>query len=109
MARVHSLRRGAAEALELIVHGDRSNSKVVGRRIEELPVIRGAHIGAILRKAPPKTILQDGFPITVSGDHIVIPHHDTVIETDDHVIVFCTRKSQIPQVEKLFQVGIGLF
>ena len=109
VARVHSLRRGAAEALELIVHGDRSNSKVVGRRIEELPVIRGAHIGAILRKAPPKTILQDGFPITVSGDHIVIPHHDTVIETDDHVIVFCTRKSQIPQVEKLFQVGIGLF
>jgi trk system potassium uptake protein TrkA len=109
VARVHSLRRGAAEALELVVHGDRSNSKVVGRRIEELPVIRGAHIGAILRKAPPKTILKDGFPITVSGDHIVIPHHDTVIEADDHVIVFCTRKSQIPQVEKLFQVSIGFF
>jgi trk system potassium uptake protein TrkA len=58
VARVHSLRRGAAEALELVVHGDRSNSKVVGRRIEELPVIKGAHIGAIVRKAPPKTVVQ---------------------------------------------------
>ena len=109
VARVHSLRRGAAEALELVVHGDRGTSKVVGRRIDELPVIRGAHIGAILRKGPPKTALQNGFPITVSGDHIVIPHHDTMIEADDHVIVFCTRKAQIPQVEKLFQVGAGFF
>ncbi len=109
VARVHSLRRGAAEALELIVHGDRANSKVVGRRIDELPVIKGAHIGAILRKGAPKTAMRDGFPVTVSGDHIIIPHHDTVIETADHVVVFCTRKAQIPQVEKLFQVGVGFF
>jgi len=109
VARVHSLRRGAAEALELIVHGDRSNSKVVGRRIDELPVIQGAHIGAILRKGPPRTVLKDGFPLTVPGGEIIIPHHDTVIETDDHVVVFCTRKAQISQVEKLFQVGIGFF
>ena len=54
-------------------------------------------------------ICRNGFPITVSGDHIVIPHHDTMIEADDHVIVFCTRKAQIPQVEKLFQVGAGFF
>ena len=109
VARVHSLRRGAAEALELIVHGDRSSSKVVGRRIEELPVIKGAHIGAILRKAPPKTVMREGFPLTVPGDYVIIPHHDTVIEADDHVIVFCTRKVQIPQVEKLFQVGASFF
>lgn len=109
VARVHSLRRGAAEALELIVHGDRDSSKVVGRRIEELPVIKGAHIGAILRRGPPKTVLRDGMPATVSGDEIIIPHHDTVIKADDHVVVFCTRKAQIPQVEKLFQVGFGFF
>ena len=109
VARVHSLRRGAAEALELIVHGDRDSSKVVGRRIEELPVIKGAHIAAILRHGPPKTGLQDGLPVMVSGDEVIIPHHDTVIEADDHVIVFCTRKAQIPQVEKLFQVGAGFF
>ena len=109
VARVHSLRRGAAEALELIVHGDRNSSKVVGRRIEELPVIKGAHIGAILRRGPPSTGLRDGFVVTFSGDRVIIPHHDTVIEADDHVIVFCTRKAQIPQVEKLFQVGVGFF
>ncbi|MCF8198029.1 MAG: Trk system potassium transporter TrkA [Sulfuritalea sp.] len=105
VARVHSLRRGAAEALELIVHGDRSTSKVVGRRIEELPVIKGAHIGAILRNGPSKTGLKDGMPTSVSGHQIIIPHHDTVIETEDHVVVFCTGRRQVPKVEKLFQVG----
>ncbi|MDP2823685.1 MAG: Trk system potassium transporter TrkA [Sulfuritalea sp.] len=109
VARVHSLRRGAAEALELIVHGERGNSKVVGRRIEELPAIKGAHIGAILRKGAPGATVQDGFLVTVAGDEVIIPHHDTMIESDDHVIVFCTRKAQIPQVEKLFQVDAGFF
>lgn len=109
VARVHSLRRGAAEALELIVHGDRDSSKVVSRRIAELPVIKGAHIGAILRKGPPKTALQDGIPVMVSGDEVIIPHHDTTIEAGDHVVVFCTRKAQIPQVEKLFQVSANFF
>ena len=109
VARVHSLRRGAAEALELIVHGDRNNSKVVGRRIDELPVIKGAHIGAILRRGPPKEVLQDNLVVSASGDEVIIPHHDTVIEADDHVVVFCTHKAQIPQVEKLFQVGFGFF
>ncbi|MFN3884986.1 MAG: Trk system potassium transporter TrkA [Rhodocyclaceae bacterium] len=93
VARVHSLRRGAAEALELIAHGDRKTSKVVGRRIDELPVIRGAHIGAIVRGG-------------AAGDtRVIIPHHDTVIESGDHVIVFCMRKREVAQVEKLFQVG----
>ncbi|MDP2809162.1 MAG: Trk system potassium transporter TrkA [Rhodocyclaceae bacterium] len=91
VARVHSLRRGAAEALELVAHGDRSTSKVVGRCVGELPVIKGAHIGAIVRR----------------GEQVIIPHHDTVIEEDDHVVVFCTRKRQVRDVEKLFQVGIG--
>ncbi|WIM04718.1 MAG: Trk system potassium transporter TrkA [Candidatus Nitricoxidivorans perseverans] len=91
VARVHSLRRGAAEALELVAHGDRSTSKVVGRRIEELPVIKGARIGAIVRR----------------DEQVIIPHHDTVIEEDDHVVVFCTRKRQVREVERLFQVGIG--
>ncbi|MFH1869533.1 MAG: Trk system potassium transporter TrkA [Pseudomonadota bacterium] len=109
VARVHSLRRGAAEALELIVHGDRSNSKVVGRRIEELPMIAGAHIGAILRKGAPQARLADGFAAAAPGSHVIIPHHDTVIESGDHVVVFCTHKAQISQVEKLFQVGFGFF
>jgi len=45
-----------------------------------------------------------------NGDHeILIAHHDTVIESGDHVIVFVVNKSLVPRVEKLFQVDIGFF
>lgn len=107
VARVHSLRRGAAEALELIAHGDKNSSKVVGRRIDELPLIKGAHIGAIVRRSHDLEVLyRDGLPANEYVDHVIIPHHDTVIESEDHVIVFCTRKREVIQVEKLFQVGV---
>lgn len=108
VARVHSLRRGAAEALELVAHGDRNTSKVVGRRIDELPPIRGAHIGAIVRKSKETEVVQrEGFLVDAYLDHVIIPHHDTVIEPDDHVIVFCMRKRQVTEVERLFQVSAG--
>ncbi len=106
VARVHSLRRGAAETLELVVHGDQKSSKVVGRRIDQLPVIPGARIAAIVRDAGDIQVVQKGsFRVDERVTRVVIPHHDTVIEDGDHVIVFCTRKQKVPQVEKLFQVG----
>ncbi len=106
VARVHSLRRGAAEALELVAHGDAKTSKAVGRRIDELPEIKGARIGAIVRRSrETEMVRKAGFLVDDYVDQVVIPHHDTVIEPDDHVIVFCTRKREVPQVEKLFQVG----
>ncbi|RLJ68240.1 Trk system potassium transporter TrkA [Sulfurisoma sediminicola] len=108
VVRVHSLRRGAAEALELVVHGDRNTSKVVGRRIDELPVIKGARIGAIVRRSSePEVVAKDGFLVDEYVDFVLIPHHDTVIESGDHVVVFCTRKRQVAEVERLFQVSAG--
>ncbi|WP_341891036.1 TrkA C-terminal domain-containing protein, partial [Variovorax sp. YR752] len=92
---VYSLRRGAAEALEAVAHGDRKSSKVVGRRIEELPLPSGAQIGAIVRTVHDAEVFQK----------VIIPHHDTVIESDDHVIVFVPRKRMVREIEKLFQVG----
>jgi trk system potassium uptake protein TrkA len=92
---VYSLRRGAAEALEAVAHGDRKSSKVVGRRIEELPLPAGAQIGAIVRTIHDAEVYQK----------VIIPHHDTVIERDDHVIVFVPRKRMVREIEKLFQVG----
>ncbi|MBD3671294.1 MAG: Trk system potassium transporter TrkA [Gammaproteobacteria bacterium] len=86
---VHSLRRGAAEAIEAVAHGDKNSSKVVGRSIEDLDLPHGTTIGAIVR-----------------GDEVLIAHHDTVIQSDDHVILFLVDKKYIPQVERLFQVGI---
>jgi trk system potassium uptake protein TrkA len=106
VVKVHSLRRGAAEALEMIAHGDKNSSKVVGRRIEELPKIKGAHIGAIVRTSKQaETVSKEGFIVYEHVERVIIPHHDTVIESDDHVIVFCVRKREVAQVEKLFQVG----
>jgi trk/ktr system potassium uptake protein len=92
MAVVYSLRRGAAEALEIVVHGDRNSSKVVNRRIEEIELPDGASVGAIIR-----------------DDKVIIIHHDTVIEPEDHVIIFVLNKRIIPKVEKLFQVGFSFF
>ena len=90
VAQVHSLRRGVAEALEAVVHGDRESSRCVGRRIEEIDLPNGAAIAAIVR-----------------GDEVVMAHHDTVVRAEDHVIVFVTDKKQLPKVEKLFEVSVG--
>ena len=86
---VHSLRRGAAEAIETIAHGDATSSSVVGRRIEEISLPSGTRVGALLR-----------------NQEVIIPHHDTVIEAEDHVILFVIDKKYIRDVEKLFQVKV---
>jgi trk system potassium uptake protein TrkA len=92
---VHSLRRGAAEALEVVVRGDRKTCKVAGRRIEEIALPSGAQIGAIVRTIHDAEHYQK----------VLIPHHDTVIESGDHVVVFVPRKRMIREIEKLFQVS----
>ncbi len=86
---VHALRRGAAEAIEAVAHGDSSSSKVVGRTVEEIKLPPGTTIGAIVR-----------------GEQVIMGHHDTVIEPEDHVILFLVDKKRIVEVEQLFQVGI---
>lgn len=97
VAAVHSLRRGAAEALELVAHGDPKTSKVVGKRIEEISLPEGASIGALVRG------------IETEEPEVLMAHHDTMIEPDDHLIVFVTDKRMIPRIEKLFQVTAGFF
>lgn len=92
VAAVHSLRRGAAEVLEAVVHGDAKTSRLVSRCIDEIPLPRGATIGAVVR-----------------NDQVLMAHHDIVIESGDHLIVFVTSRHLIPKVESLFQVGLGFF
>jgi trk system potassium uptake protein TrkA len=89
---VHRLRQGVAEALEAVAHGDRRTSKVVGRQVCELRLPKGATIGALVR-----------------GDEIIIPAPDTIIQADDHVIVFVPGRQQMARVEKLFQVSASFF
>jgi trk system potassium uptake protein TrkA len=90
VVKVHSLRRGAAEAIEAIAHGKEGESKVVGRKIEDIDLPKGAAIVMLVR---------DG--------QVIIAHHDTVVETDDHVILFLTDRRKIENLEKLFQVGVS--
>ena len=86
VVRVHSLRRGAAEAIEVIVHGDENSSKVVGRRIEDITLPQGTTLGAVVR-----------------GEDVIIAHHDTTVQPDDHLILFLTDRRHMDAVEKLFQ------
>lgn len=89
---VHSLRRGAAEAIEAIAHGDSRSSKVVGRTIDEIDLPAGTTIGAVVR-----------------GKEVLIAHDDVVVESGDHVILFVIDKRRIRDVERLFQVGLTFF
>jgi len=84
------LRRGAAEALEAVVHGSAESCRMVGRRIEELDLPKEATIAALVR-----------------GGEVLMAHHDLVIQAEDHAIVFVTNKKMVPKVEKLFQVSAG--
>ena len=85
VVRVHSLRRGAAEAIEIIVHGSERSCRVIGKKIGAIQLPDGASIGAIVR-----------------GDEVIMAHHDTQIEADDHVILFLADRRHIEAVEKLF-------
>ncbi len=86
VVKVHALRRGAAEA---IAHGDRNSSQVVGRSLDDIELPPGTTIGAVVR-----------------GDAVIMAHHDTVIEAEDHVIMIVTNKRHVRDVERLFQVSV---
>ncbi|PHM31016.1 Trk system potassium transporter TrkA [Xenorhabdus innexi] len=83
---VFSLRRGVAEAIEAIAHGDEHTSKVVGRKIGDIKLPSGTTIGAIVR-----------------GEEVIIANDYSIIQQGDHVIMFITDKKFVPEVEKLFQ------
>jgi trk system potassium uptake protein TrkA len=89
VVKVHSLRRGRAEAIEAIAHGTAGESKVVGRAVEEIPLPAGTSITAIIR-----------------GGEVMQAHHDTVVETDDHIILFITDRRHTDEVERLFQEAV---
>lgn len=92
VVRVHSLRRGATEAIEAIVHGDEKSSKVVGKAIKDIALPPGTSIGAVAR-----------------GSEVYVDHDEIVIEPGDHVILFLVDKMQVHAVEKLFEVGVSFF
>ena len=89
---VYSLRKGAAEAIEAIAHGDEKTSKVIGKSIDEIKLPPGATIGAIVR-----------------GNETIIAQGDTLLHSGDHVILFLVDKKFVRDVERLFQSGVQFF
>lgn len=83
---VSSLRRGIAEAIEAIAHGEETTSRVVGRTIDSIKLPPGTIIGAVVR-----------------GEDVIIANDSLRIEQGDHVIMFLTDKKFVPDVERLFQ------
>jgi trk system potassium uptake protein TrkA len=88
MARIHSLRNGAAEAIEVVVHGDASTSKVIGKQLKDINLPPGTTIGGIIR-----------------GKQVIIAHREVLVEHEDHIILFVTDKRNINDVERLFHVS----
>lgn len=88
MARIHSLRNGAAEAIEVVVHGDANTSKVIGKQLQQINLPPGTTIGGIIR-----------------GKKVLIAHRDVIVENNDHMILFVADKRNINDVERLFHVS----
>ncbi|ULJ60976.1 Trk system potassium transporter TrkA [Wielerella bovis] len=93
VAAVYPLRRGTAEAIEVVVHGDRKTSSLVGRRVNEVKWPAGCHIAAIVR-----------------GEEVIMGrHHDTELQDGDHIVFFVSRRRVLRELEKLIQVKMGFF
>ncbi len=92
VARVHSLRRGAAEAMEAVARGDEKSSKIVGRQVKAVKLPKGVTIGAIVR-----------------GKRVLVAYEGVVVQPEDHLILFLTDKKYVADVERLFAVGFSFF
>ena len=85
---VQSLREGEAEVIELEAI---ETSIIIGVPLREKPLPDGVAIGALIRD---KTV--------------ILPVGTTTIEVGDRVIVFA-KHDFIPEIEKIFSVGIGFY
>ena len=91
-----TLRHGAAEALEIAAHGTTKSSKVVGRRIHDVPLPAGCSVAALIRG---------------EGEHaeVLMAQFDLVVEAEDRLIIFVPNRRLIPKIEALFAVDVGFF
>lgn len=85
-----------AEALEIIAHGTKKSSKVVGKALREIAFPKGVSVGAIVRG---------------QGDeaNVLMAEPDLTVMDDDHLILFVPNKKVIQRIERLFEVDVGFF
>tara|TARA_B100001057_G_scaffold115290_1_gene113785 strand:- start:4723 stop:6093 length:1371 start_codon:yes stop_codon:yes gene_type:complete len=80
------------EVMEIIAHGDKKTSKIVGKKVSDLKLPESIIIGALVR-----------------NDNVILANEDVEINAEDHVIIFVFDKKELPLIEKLFQVSVGFF
>tara|TARA_B100000614_G_scaffold221025_1_gene207942 strand:+ start:4594 stop:5964 length:1371 start_codon:yes stop_codon:yes gene_type:complete len=80
------------EVMEIVAHGDKKTSKLVGNRISQLQLPKSIVIGAVVR-----------------DDSVILANEDIEIQDEDHIIIFAFDKKELPTIEKLFQVNVGFF
>lgn len=80
----HSLKE-EAEVVEVLAAGDEETSHIIGRRVKDIDLPMGTSISLIVRQ-----------------NEVTIPEEDTVIETDDRIIVFVANKKYVQRLGELF-------
>lgn len=88
--KVYRLQDVEGEAIELVVHGDRQTSNVVGRRLIELNLPPGCSMAALMR-----------------GETLMLADDDFMFEPGDHVILLALKNRHVRQLEALFQVKLN--
>ncbi len=114
---VHSLRRGVAEALEIVARGDAKTSRVVGRRVGAIRLPHQVHVGLIVRGLPPPdsrstnggSVVDVNVKAPLVKPEVIVPTSSTIIQSNDHVILFLPNKRLVHEVEALFRVGVTFF
>jgi trk system potassium uptake protein len=84
------------------VRGDHKTCRMAGRRIEEIGLPQGAQVGAIVRGLHRADGSEAG---AEARPQVIIAHHDTLVQPNDHVILFVPHKRMVREIEKLFQVS----
>ncbi|GKT12818.1 MAG: trk/ktr system potassium uptake protein [Thiomicrorhabdus sp.] len=80
-----TLRRGAAEAMEVIAHGSENSSQIIGKKIGDIEWPADITIGCVIRE-----------------DEVIIAHQQLEIEAEDHVILFLSERNSADEIAKLF-------
>ncbi|MDG9730108.1 Trk system potassium transporter TrkA [Ignatzschineria sp. RMDPL8A] len=88
VVQVYSLGLGSAEAIEIVAHGTEESSKLIGKHICDIKWPEGTILSGIIRKG-----------------NVLIINDETLIEDDDHIILYINNKDSIPEIEELFKIN----
>lgn len=89
---VFPIRRGQAEIIEAVVHGDRKTSRLADRTIGEVKFPSMTSIVAIIR-----------------DKEFILTSPETKIKSSDRVVLFVADKEFVGDTEKLLEVSTGFF